>query len=144
MHSLRAVSFFLVRRAKRTWHENDHARDWRRRPRFSTRLAVLSLNARARVHSSVNLKKKRDCSQSYRCTPQFNMITSCIWEEKETDGTQIARESIRFSSLFAAEDVSRETSLGVRARRNECFRRLVHKALTSLIYWHLLHCLSSI
>ena len=33
-----SLSFFLVRRAKRPRHANDHVRDWRR-------------NARARVHS---------------------------------------------------------------------------------------------
>ena len=62
-------SLFLVRRAKRPRHANDHARDWRRetgearRPRFS-RLAASPLNAQAHALPILNLKKKRDCSQS--------------------------------------------------------------------------------
>ena len=41
-----SLSFFLVRRAKRASHANDHAR----RHRFS-RLLASQLDARARVHS---------------------------------------------------------------------------------------------
>ena len=49
---------FLVLRAKRTRHENDHARDWRRE--------TGEARSRARSLPSLNLKKKRDCSQSSR------------------------------------------------------------------------------
>ena len=79
---LRAVSlFFLVRRAKRARHANDHARGWRRetgeaqkeslsfffsgcRPRFS-RLSCgfAARRSRPRAFPSLNLKKKRDCLQ---------------------------------------------------------------------------------
>ena len=38
---------------------------------------------------------------------------------------RLACENIRFSSLFAAGDVSRETSQRRRERRNGCFRRLL-------------------
>ena len=47
---------FLVLRAKRTRHENDHARDWRRE--------MGEARSRARALPSLNLKKKRDCLRS--------------------------------------------------------------------------------
>ena len=46
-------------------------------------------------------------------------ITVYVWI-----GGKLACENIRFSSLFAVGDVSRETSQRRRARRNGCFRRL--------------------
>ena len=56
-----SLSFFLVRREKRTRDANNYAR----RHRFSRLLASqLDARARARALPSLNLKKKRDCSQS--------------------------------------------------------------------------------
>ena len=64
-----------------------------------SRLAALPQNARARARAlpSLNLKKKRDCSQSNRCILRFTVMTSCNWQEKETDGAQ----SFNFSHLLA-------------------------------------------
>ena len=46
----------------------------------------------------------------------------------------IACENIRFSSLFAAGDVSRKSPQRRRARRNGCFRRLIERGLNLLQY----------
>ena len=73
-----SLSFFLVHRAKRARHVNDHARDWRRETGearkkrvtlFSFRAAALVSRvsrlrrSSARALPSLNLKKKWDCSQ---------------------------------------------------------------------------------
>ena len=75
-YRLRAVSlFFLVRRLKRTRQTNYHERDWRsetsaRKQNFLLGLPPSFLASRgfaARLRAcppSLNLKKKRDCSQS--------------------------------------------------------------------------------
>ena len=63
--------FFLVRRAKR--------------PRFS-RLAASPLNARARGLPLLNLKKKRDCSQSSRENATPSNGTSQLASYKEVPG----------------------------------------------------------
>ena len=57
VYRVRAVSFFLVRRAKRARHACDV------RPESFSRLAASLLHARASVHSP---RKKRDCMPSNR------------------------------------------------------------------------------
>ena len=65
-YRLRAVSlFFLVRRAKHPRHAKDHARDWRREMGEASR-GIAALRSRAPALPILNLKKRRDRSQSMK------------------------------------------------------------------------------
>ena len=57
-----SLSFFLVHRAKRSRHANDHAGYLRCETGQASRAAALV--SRARALPSLNMKKNRDCSQS--------------------------------------------------------------------------------
>ena len=63
---LRTVSlFFLVHQAKRTINTNDHVCDWRRETgKALVSRSCAARHSRAQALPSLNLNKKRDCSQS--------------------------------------------------------------------------------
>ena len=54
-----------------------------------------------------------------------------VWET--LFGWHVACKNIRFSSLFVAEDVSRETSTATESVENGCFRRLVDMKLWDFV-----------
>ena len=54
-----SLSFFFVRRAKRARHENDHARDLRRKTGEAPS-GVAARRSRSFEHLSLNVKKNRD------------------------------------------------------------------------------------